>query len=111
MAKWLPTPLFRSTSRPAVCVPFDASSRSAVNQIARSLTLSTISLLSLKDLATFVVENAQSYRSRRPRDIRGGDDSCRHIRYPNLDFPQSCRSAIRRRANKLDSERVRRGSG
>ncbi len=89
----------------------DASSRSAVNQIGHSLTLSTISLLSLKDLATFVVENAQSYRSRRPRDIRGGDDSCRHIRYPNLDFPQSCRSAIRRRADKLDSERVRRRSG
>ena len=67
-----------------------------------------MSLLSLKDLAAFVVENAQSYGSMRPRNICGGDDSRRHVRYPNIDFPQSCRSAIRRRADKLDSERVRR---
>jgi hypothetical protein len=42
-----------------------------------SLARSTISLLSLKDLAAFVVEDAHSYRSRRPRDIRRGDDSRR----------------------------------
>ena len=74
-----------------------------------SVALSAIGLLPLEDLAAFAVENAQSNRSRRPRDIRRGDDRCRHVRHLNLHFPQSCRSPSRRRAEKLDSERVRRG--
>jgi hypothetical protein len=70
---------------------------------------SAIGLLSRKDFAAFAVQNAQSYRSRRPSEIRGGDDGCRRIGRLNLDFRQSYRSAIWRRADKLDSERARRG--
>ena len=61
--------------------------------------------MSLKDFAAFAVEDAQPDRSRRPRDIRGGDDRCRQVRRLNLDFPQSCWSESRRRPDKLDSER------
>ncbi len=74
-----------------------------------SVALSAIGLLSPKDLAAFAVENAQSNRSRRPRRIGGGDDRRRHVRHLNLDFRQSHRSAIWRRADKLDSERERGG--
>ena len=73
--------------------------------------LSTTGLLTAEDFAAFMVENAQSYRSRRPLDICGGDDCGRDVRYMNLDFPQSCRSVIRGRADILDSERARRGGG
>ena len=54
---------------------------------------------SAKDLAAITIEDPQSNRSGRHCDIRGGDDCGRHIRYPNINFSQSCRSAIRRRAS------------
>ena len=78
---------------------------------AAAQTLSRIGLLSRKDFAACLVENPQSDRSRRPRDIGRGDDRFRHVRDLNLDLRQSGRPAIRRRADKLDSEWVRGGGG
>ncbi len=68
-----------------------------------------IDLLARKHFAALTIEDAQSYRSRRPSEICGGDDCCRRVRHLNLNFRQGYRPAIWRRADKLDSERVRHG--
>ncbi len=81
--------------------------RAAANE-APSVALSAIGLLSPKNFVALVVENAQSDRSRRKSDIRGGDDRRRCVRRLNLDFRQSYRTMLWRRTNKLDPERARR---
>jgi len=98
-----------ATPSRAIVARLRARVRHRRKRMACRRSRTAIGLLSPKDLAAFVVENAQCDRSRRPRDIRGGDDCCRHVLHLNLDFRQSRRSAIWRRADKLDSERVCRG--
>ena len=55
-------------------------------------------------LAAFTIEDAHSSGSGGPLDIRRGDDFRRQILRSNLSLLQSCRSAIRPRANILNHE-------